>query len=1365
MSSPDLLNKLAVFVPKPVVLAISRSPESSIEPVGEQVDAAVLFADTIDFTALSELLSRSGSVGAEELTHIINRYYTLIIQISEAYRGQVVKFSGDALTILFPVEEGGTSEAVRRAGECALQVQEMLGSLERVNTSQGLAPAFSMRVSIGAGSVLACNVGGELERWEYVVAGDPLVQVAAGQARAEPGGVVMSQAAWAHGQEWFSSQSSDSPFVELIAVKDPLPSLEPISIAWEELTQAQLKSAEFALKQYIPGAIKARLEDQTDWLAELRAMTSIFVGIGGLEYETDHATQRLQELVQAVQHVIYEFEGSLNKVAVDDKGTILLILFGAPPYSHEDDPQRAVMTALKLQAIAQRLEVRMSIGIATGILFAGPVGAPSRQEYTVIGDPVNLAARLMQHGRAGSIIISDQIQKQLGDQFVLNDLGCIPIKGKAAPQQAYQVTGEEGAQFEFLSHYYASTEALVGRKAELELIRRMSARTREGKLQILLIEGELGSGKSRLLAETVREWMAYVGPAYGGTCTGYGRQIRYQSWQQILSSIYGLSPDLSADLQQSRLQKAVAQLGESPEEQSTWLARLPLLKEITGVDIPENDFTHGLNGELRRNNIFALVERLLRHQTDNQPMLIVLEDVHWADELSLDLTAYLTQIMTDVPLFLVLSYRTIGREKNLEALETIRHHPASKTIQLDPLSEEESRTLINIFLEGKQLPTEKMDLLLTHGQGNPFYLQEITRAILNAPLEQPVLKSGQSEGLHLPSTVHNAILTRVDRLSDQEKLTLRVASVIGSTFNRTLLSDVHPVIKTAETIFTQLNGLVAENLVRLEMGEPNWEYAFRNYITHEVVYEGLLLSQRRQLHTRVGQALEQSASDKIDRLAYHYRQSDKPQKAIYYLKKAAEVARREYANQTAIDYLTETLTLLGQVPAKSSNTQKQNHQPTQANLFTAEYWDTVLERARLYSLVGRRNEEAEDLGTLGLLAEVLQDPKRRILAANQWASFYESMGDYASALEMIERGVKLTETLGDEQLKGEEYSYWGKLLFLSGNYNSANLYIDQALEIAQKHANHPAQADCLHNLGSIFYYQADFETAQKYFQEAVALWQTLSDHVRLGIGLCDLGRTDFKLGHYMTAHQWFSEALDLQRRIGDWRNEALTQYYAGQLERNLGNYEAAETMLTAALTMNQTNGNRHSEAETLSHLGFLHGRLGKHQKAMKEIEEAVEIIRELDDPWALSTALFYLGWIQIETGDIRLAQITLQEVLRLERDFKPGTASARIMEALSLLGRAALARDDLSLANTCAQHALKFIKEQSISNVEYPARVYLTTYEILQTSGKKDQATNLLKQAQKFIMTQANQIHDQRLRQQFLNNIPEHQQLLIIDAQ
>jgi len=1339
----NLLDKLAAYVPAPVAQAIYENPRLLTEPTAQRFDAAVLFSDISGFTHLSELLGEAGATGSEELTYLINQYFSRMIETIQNYHGQVVKFSGDALTVIFPAKPT-LAQAVHYAGECALAMQTAMTDFTNIQTSRGPA-SFSMKVAIGAGEILECSVGGALGRWEYLVAGDPLVQVATAEHQAQPGQIILSPQAWHVAASFFRGDiiPHSEGFVILVEATTPLDLPELPVLDWTRLSPDEQLLAEKALQCYVPGAVKVRLNEQSEWLAELRRMTIVFVGIGGFDYHAAHALERVQKFLQAVQEMVYSFEGALNKVAVDDKGTMLLLLFGAPPFSHEDDATRAVACALSLRDVAAGQNLRTAIGIAEGQIFAGPVGSARRREYTVIGDQVNLAARLMQHAAAHEIIISERVKERAGPHFMVENLGLISIKGKAQTLPAHKVIGEQRAQDEFVIRHLLNEDFLIGRETELELFGRMAARTREGLLQILFIEGELGVGKSRLATEIVREWVINGGVGYGSTCASYGRQTPYQAWREVLEDIHGISPNFSSQQIFARLERGIADLVDPPDEPDYWKKRAPLLAEAMGLEPPDNNFTRDISGQLRRNNTFALIEAILRRQAERHALLLLLENIQWADELSLALIEYLTTTLTDMPVFLVLIHRPMT-ENPWPKLAEIRDLPYSQTVCLEPLSADHSHQLLNLLLNERRLVPAAMDKILSRTQGNPFFLQEIARSVLGT-VHQHNGHETEFELPDLPDTIQDVILSRVDRLPEETaKVTLKVASVIGTAFARSLLFEVHPSQVPAYEIAKQLEKLEAEKLIRLESPSPKWEYVFHNVVTQEVVYEGLLLAQRRQLHSAVGDALENLNPEAVEQLAYHYNRSTNIEKALHYLAIAAQKSQREYATQAAIEYYTAIIELFPSLPGADGRAR---------GIVFLEYWNYLIERAKLYNLVGQRDNEIEDLGTLGIVAEALDDDRCRAVGAKQWAYLYGTQGDYESGVELIQRAVELATKVGDEKLLGEAYNYWGHLLYLRLEYETAHQYFQNTLRLAQKHQDKHAQADSLNSLGMVALYQMDFEVALYFFEETISLWHELGNQVGLANSLNYLGLVDYRMGEYSEALRVFNQALALHRTIGDRAGEAASRYNLGLVYHSLGNYETASQLFEKALTLHQSIGDRRGQAGSFYQLGFLHHRLGDYSKALVFLDEALSILREVHDPWALGKTLTYYGWTLSLVKRWEEAENYLVEALQVDRELQQQPA---VIEEKALLAALALAQQDLILADAYTQEILSYLELHGTHGMEHPAMVYLSCYYVLQDNQQLEQAKTLLQQAWQLISQKSTKIDDAALQESYRNQVPEH---------
>ena len=367
----------------------------------ERHPAAVLLIDISGFTRLTERLAEHGAAGLEELTGVLNGYFDRLIERISEHGGDVVKMAGDALIALWTTSEAGDSlaSATLRAVECGRLLQETMADYP-----SGAGVRLTSKVGIGAGEVVAMYVGGARDRRELILAGDSLAQIGIAERMARPGEVIVSAEAWGliHG----SGQVVDAGYVRLEGVESPPPP-RPLD------SPVLGPEARGLLLSYIPGAIRSRLEaGQTDWIAELRRLTVIFVNLPPLPSDRPDALARAQEIIAAIQGALYRYEGSLNKLSVDDKGTLLLAALGLPPLSHPDDARRGLLAARALQEALGRLGLRSAIGVATGRVYCGEVGNARRREYTVIGRAVNLAARLMQASQENGEILCDEATSQ-----------------------------------------------------------------------------------------------------------------------------------------------------------------------------------------------------------------------------------------------------------------------------------------------------------------------------------------------------------------------------------------------------------------------------------------------------------------------------------------------------------------------------------------------------------------------------------------------------------------------------------------------------------------------------------------------------------------------------------------------------------------------------------------------------------------------------------------------------------------------------------------------------------------------------------------------------------------------------------------
>src|SRR5688500_6081459 len=415
MSNPALTEVLASYVPKLIQNRIIADPSPIESPLAEEIQAAVLFADISGFTLLRERLAEKGPTGVETLARILNEYFGQLIDIIHSYGGDVVKFAGDAVIAVWPVvsnsiphESAGTVDPISRAdrwqwtmraAECAIKIRERLTNYKAEDAN------LYLKLAVSTGRISTSHVGGVFNRWEFMLTGNPLVELGIANNLANAGDILITPSAWKLIRNDCYAYPIEFELKESIAQGGQLHKLnKPSSIFTSSKKLSMPDGSESSLRAYIPGAIINRLTaGQSSWIAELRRVTILFINLPDLNQGTE--LESAQNIARLIQRSVYRYEGSINKINVDDKGITLVAALGLPPFSHEDDPARGVQAALMIRKELTNLQVRSYIGITTGRIFCGSVGNDSRREYTIIGNAVNLSARLMSAAASQSMLI------------------------------------------------------------------------------------------------------------------------------------------------------------------------------------------------------------------------------------------------------------------------------------------------------------------------------------------------------------------------------------------------------------------------------------------------------------------------------------------------------------------------------------------------------------------------------------------------------------------------------------------------------------------------------------------------------------------------------------------------------------------------------------------------------------------------------------------------------------------------------------------------------------------------------------------------------------------------------------------------
>jgi class 3 adenylate cyclase/tetratricopeptide (TPR) repeat protein len=886
------LAELASYVPALVVRRFADRHEPLAEAESERFLAAVLFADISGFTALTERLAASGPSGVEELTELLNACFGELVELVGEHGGEVVKFAGDALFAIWRTD-GNSSLVTAWAAQCALAMQQALQGSEFAGEVQ-----LSVRIAVGFGQVSVAHLGGVRGRWELVVGGPAVMQACAAEPLAGPGDVVLSRDALALVRDLATGEQVrlgvGGPSAFRLARTRPPTSAAPLVRA------GTVEAASPALRGYVPAAVTARLAaGQSAWISELRSVSVLFLRLPGLDDIGSETLEQAQQLVGVVQEALYEYEGSVNKVGVDDKGATLVAAFGLPPVAHEDNAVRAVQAALGIQARLRQRGLRSALGLATGRVFCGSVGSSRRREYTMIGGVVNLAARLMQ--TANDELVCDAATRQATQaKLAFEALAPRRLKGWPEPVVVFGPRGQ--------SRPRARSRFLVGRARERRLLAGQLGALRQGRGGTVLVEGEAGIGKSRLVDALVEQASGEQVRVLVGAADAVRSTTPYHPWRPVFESVLGLEG--IAELSERRA-RVLDQLRARPD-----LERLaPLLADVLPLDLPADEIVGRLEGPVRADNLRRLLVGALGMAAEQRPLLIVLEDAHWCDSASWALAWLVAQQIPRV--LLVLALRPLV-DPVLE-YGRLRDAPGAQRLELDALPAQDVAALVALRLGVTSVPRLVAELIGEHAGGNPFFSEELayalrdTGAITVTDGTCQITLGTDLRVLSLPDTVQGVVLTRIDRLAPLQQLTLKVASVIGRSFAHRLLADVHPIAADRPTLPDQLDRLQRRDLVLLAAPEPELAWMFKHVITRDVAYDLMLGAQRRALHRAIAEWYEQQPLAQLPQfyplLAYHWTQSGVTAQAIKYLSLAGEQALAGAAYREAALFLSDALAL------------------------------------------------------------------------------------------------------------------------------------------------------------------------------------------------------------------------------------------------------------------------------------------------------------------------------------------------------------------------------------------------------------------------------------------------------------------------
>ncbi len=942
------------------------------------------------------------------------------------------------------------------------------------------------------------------------------------------------------------------------------------------------------------------------------------------------------EIMDGALRVYTETVDRLGGTVARLMGDGILAFFGAP-VAQEDDAIRAVRCGLALVRAAQdyartvesRWEVsgfNVRVGLNTGLVALGEVGSAAGSEYTAMGDAINLASRIQSAAPVGGVLISHDTYRHVRGMFEVRTLPPIQVKGKTEPVAVYVVEREKPRTFGVTTRGVEGiTTRMVGRESELRWLQSaLMWALEERDTQVVTILGEPGVGKSRLLRE-FDNWIDQLPEDvfhFAGRATVEMTKLPYSLIRNLFAFRFEIQDSDSSASVREKLESGVAQfMGAANAHKAHYIGQL------IGFDFSTSPHIQGEDpGQVAQLGVYYFTE-FFAAVTAQHPAVLFLEDIHWADDKSLDLVNYLVRARRDLPLLVVCLARPTLMERR--ALLWDERHEFHTLIELQPLSRDESCALVeDILHKMDRVPDQLRDLIVDSADGNPFYVEELIRMMI----DDGIILKGQDRWLadverltdmRIPPTLTGVLQARLDALPPAERAILQRASVIGRIFWDSALMALHmDGDQPVEDIDAAIAALRRRELIRRREQSAfagAHEYIFKHAMLCDVTYESVLRRRRRVYHAQVANWLIEQSGDRLSEytglIADHFERAGDCGQAVKYLCLAATSALAASAYQDAI---------------------------------------SLLERA------------------LALLPECDLDTARQQEASLKWqlGQAYRGLSAYQKARQLYEDSLALYTDAGDQPGVVKALVELGWLVgYIMRNHDAGEAYFHRALAIARETDDKWGIAWALNGLGVLAHWQRKHQQAIECYEESLALAREIGDQTRIAGALNNLGLVKKELGEYDEARQRLEESLAIFRALGNRAGIASPLTNLGDLAGRQGKHEQARQFLADALEIHKQIGNRAGVAGTLAGLGSLARLQGHYDEARERFIESLAISKEIDYRAGIAMGLEDLALVARFQGDYNEARARLLEILTIARELGDQNEVAETLLNLGALER------------------------------------------------------------------------------------------------
>jgi serine/threonine protein kinase/tetratricopeptide (TPR) repeat protein len=1013
--------------------------------------------------------------------------------------------------------------------------------------------------------------------------------------------------------------------------------------------------------------------------------------------------QLLREIRSAAIDVVRTHGGLVNQTLEDE----IVALFGAP-ISHEDDDLRAVRAAMQLASNVRRLalawkqELRaplaLQMGLSSGALLIRRLNAGPHR-YALSGSPTHAAARLAAVAPADSILVSEGFARLMAPfvVFEMHDHAPIVVDTQTAPIRACRLVGVSSVQTRIEAAMHKGLTPLVGRVAELAMIESHFVRACAGEGQVVLLVGEAGVGKSRLLHELSERiyGMPVQVQVLQARCRSYG-EAPYMPFTEILRESLQIHTD-------SR--EPAAQLIQRLREIDPALEHFAALYlHLLSIPSELHSLPQHLRGEHLRESVSEALAAILIALSRAKPTVFFLEDWHWSDLGSNETLLRLLEVVAAMPILIVIASRPEGVARLAAA-------PVITRIQLSPLDFNASEGIIRSVLGAERLSMKLVQRIYERSGGNPFFIEEVCHTLLD---EERVAVGDETavEDLHIPDTVQAVLRTRLDVLDADALQVLRAASVIGREFAQDLL--VESLASNAQAP-PALERLKKAGLIQQLTVTPEVSYRFKHALTQEVTYDSLLTHQRRVLHAAVGRALElqyvhRIGDDQMELLAYHFGLAECWEEAVRYGKRAADRA-------SALSQFAGALVMLDRAQACLMHLPEDD---ARRDLLV----DLLLQQERLCETLGERNRQQRLVVDLISLLAPLGPSAKLALAYLRQGDLLTLLRRYDAADRSLMTALRLSRERNDAALERHALRSLGLLRWHVGRHEDALQITQNALAIDRERGDRLAVAGDLANLGVIFKSMGDYERALASFEDGLSTPELAQDPSTLVYSLQNVANVHRELGNLERAREYLVHADDIARAHLMPIQRSFHLMGIAHILLLQGHVDACLKTYRESIDLSRRAHHADGLVQSLRALGDVLNGLQRDEEALPLFEEAAVLFARLEDRvsevemWSRVAAIHERNARTSEAREIwRRAQSQYDELgdTRGQLTALEGLARAMRKSSASIEDTLACTADALVLAATLGETRRELALRNTLGILQWESGHYalaLTHYEI-----------------------------------------------------